>query len=66
MRTDAVERRLLRLLAFALTIDDVITAGCGAGPANRTPPMLVQSMVRAGVNPHVNVIGTLMITVPRC
>jgi putrescine transport system permease protein len=50
------------LLAFTLSFDDVITSSFLAGPANTTLPMLVYSTVRVGVNPQINVIGTLIIT----
>jgi len=40
----------------------VITSSFLAGPANTTLPMLVYSTVRVGVNPQINVIGTLIIT----
>lgn len=49
------------LLAFTLSFDDVITSSFLAGPANTTLPMLVYSTVRVGVNPQINVIGTLII-----
>ena len=49
------------LLAFTLSFDDVITASFLAGPANTTLPMLVYSTVRVGVNPQINVVGTLII-----
>jgi putrescine transport system permease protein len=50
------------LLAFTLSFDDVITSSFLAGPANTTLPMLVYSTVRVGVNPQINVVGTLIIT----
>jgi putrescine transport system permease protein len=49
------------MLAFTLSFDDVITSSFLAGPANTTLPMYVYSTVRVGVNPQVNVIGTLII-----
>ena len=49
------------MLAFTLSFDDVITSSFLAGPANTTLPMLVYSTVRVGVNPQINVIGTLIV-----
>jgi putrescine transport system permease protein len=49
------------LLAFTLSFDDVITSSFLAGPANTTLPLLVYSTVRVGINPQINVIGTLII-----
>ena len=49
------------MLAFTLSFDDVITSSFLAGPANTTLPMLVYSTVRIGVNPLINVIGTLIV-----
>lgn len=49
------------MLAFTLSFDDVITSSFLAGPANTTLPMLVYSTVRIGVNPQINVVGTLIV-----
>jgi putrescine transport system permease protein len=49
------------MLAFTLSFDDVITSSFLAGPANTTLPMLVYSTVRVGVNPLINVTGTLIV-----
>jgi putrescine transport system permease protein len=49
------------LLAFTLSFDDLITSSFLAGPADTTLPMLVYSTVRLGVDPQVNVVGTLLI-----
>ena len=49
------------MLAFTLSFDDVITSSFLAGPANTTLPMLVYSTVRIGVNPQINVIGTVIV-----
>lgn len=49
------------LLAFTLSFDDVITSSFLAGPSSTTLPMLIYSSVRIGINPQINVIGTLIV-----
>lgn len=49
------------LLAFTLSIDDLIIASFTTGPGATTLPMRVYSQVRLGVTPEINAISTLMI-----
>lgn len=49
------------LLAFTLSIDDVIIASFTTGPGATTLPMRVYSAVRLGVSPEINAISTIMV-----
>ncbi|MGA0838890.1 MAG: ABC transporter permease subunit [Pseudomonadales bacterium] len=49
------------LLAFTLSIDDLVIASFVSGPAATTLPMLVFSEVRLGLSPEINALATLMI-----
>ncbi|MEO6340248.1 MAG: ABC transporter permease [Caulobacteraceae bacterium] len=49
------------LLAFSLSLDDLVIASFAAGPGSTTLPMRLYSQVRLGVNPEVNAAFTLMI-----
>ncbi|GAA0568793.1 ABC transporter permease subunit [Craurococcus roseus] len=49
------------LLAFTLSLDDVVLASFVSGPAGTTLPMLVFSALRVGVTPEVNAIGVLFL-----
>jgi putrescine transport system permease protein len=49
------------LLAFTLSLDDLILTQFVAGAASQTLPMAVYSSVRLGLNPHINVIATIVI-----
>lgn len=51
------------LLAFTLSFDDLVIASFTSGPDSTTLPMLVYSSVRMGVNPKINALATLMITI---
>lgn len=51
------------LLAFTLSLDDVVVASLVSGPAGTTLPMLVFSMLRVGVTPEVNALGTVVLAV---
>ena len=42
------------LLAFTLSLDDLVIASFVSGPGATTLPMLVFSSVRMGVNPEIN------------
>jgi putrescine transport system permease protein len=50
------------LLAFTLSLDDLVIANFTAGPGNTTLPMRIYSQVRLGVTPEVNAISTVFIT----
>ena len=51
------------LLAFTLSLDDVVIASFVAGPDSTTLPIKVFSSVRLGVSPKINALATLMIMV---
>ncbi|KAA2286064.1 ABC transporter permease subunit [Arenimonas fontis] len=51
------------LLAFTLSLDDLVIASFASGPASTTLPMKVFSSVRLGVSPKINALATLMILV---
>lgn len=48
------------LLAFTLSIDDLVIASFVAGPGASTLPMLIFSKVRLGLSPEINALATLM------
>ena len=49
------------LLAFTLSLDDLVIASFVSGPASTTLPMKVFSSVRLGVSPKINALATLWI-----
>ncbi len=49
------------LLAFTLSLDDVVIASFVSGPAGTTLPMLVFSALRMGLTPEVNALATLLL-----
>lgn len=49
------------MLAFALSLDDLVIASFTSGPGATTLPMRLYSQVRLGVNPEINAISTLII-----
>ncbi len=51
------------LLAFTLSLDDLVIASFVAGPGASTLPMVVFSKVRLGVSPDINALATVMIVV---
>ena len=51
------------LLAFTLSLDDLVIASFTAGPSTNTLPMMIFSKVRLGVTPEINALATLMVTV---
>ncbi|RDE19912.1 ABC transporter permease subunit [Motiliproteus coralliicola] len=51
------------LLAFTLSLDDLVIASFVSGPGNSTLPMVIFSKVRLGVSPEVNALATLMILI---
>ncbi len=51
------------LLAFTLSLDDVVIASFVSGPSSTTLPMKVFSSVRLGLSPKINALATLMIVV---
>jgi putrescine transport system permease protein len=51
------------LLAFTLSLDDLVVASFVTGPSATTLPMAVFSSVRLGVSPEVNALATLFLAV---
>lgn len=49
------------LLAFTLSLDDLIVASFVSGPGATTLPMAVYSSVRLGISPQINALATLMV-----
>jgi putrescine transport system permease protein len=49
------------LLAFTISLDDVVISSFVTGPGNTTLPLLVWSKVRLGVTPDINALATLMV-----
>jgi putrescine transport system permease protein len=49
------------LLAFILSLDDVVVASFLAGPEATTLPMLVFSSLRFGITPQLNALATIII-----
>jgi putrescine transport system permease protein len=51
------------LLAFTLSLDDLVIASFTTGPGATTLPIRIYSEVRLGVKPEVNAVCTIMIAV---
>lgn len=49
------------LLAFTLSLDDLVIASFTAGPGATTLPMKIYSSVRLGVTPEINALSTILI-----
>jgi len=51
------------LLAFTLSLDDLVIASFTNGPGSTTLPMLIFSKVKLGVTPDINALATLIVCV---
>lgn len=51
------------LLAFTLSLDDLVIASFTSGPGATTLPMRIYSQVRLGVSPQINAACTVLIAV---
>ncbi|MDO2948512.1 spermidine/putrescine ABC transporter permease PotC [Aeromonas simiae] len=49
------------LLAFTLSLDDVVISSFVTGPSYEILPLKIYSMVKVGVSPEVNALATLML-----
>ncbi|MGE4418126.1 MAG: ABC transporter permease subunit, partial [Marinobacterium sp.] len=49
------------LLAFTLSLDDLVVASFVSGPGATTLPMVVYSSVRLGVSPEINALATIIV-----
>lgn len=54
------------LLAFTISLDDLVIASFVSGPGASTLPMLIFSKVRLGVSPDINALATLMVSLVAC
>lgn len=54
------------LLAFALSLDDLVIASFTSGPGSSTLPMVIFSSIRLGVTPQVNALATLIVVFVAC
>ena len=51
------------MLAFALSLDDLVIASFTTGPGTTTLPIRIYSEVRLGVKPEMNAVCTIMVAV---
>ncbi len=51
------------LLAFTLSLDDLVIASFTSGPSSTTLPIKIYSAVRLGVSPEINALSTIMILI---
>ena len=51
------------LLAFTLSLDDLVIATFVSGPGSTTLPMLIYSRIRLGLRPDINALATIIIVV---
>lgn len=49
------------MLAFTLSIDDLVIASFASGPGATTLPMKIYSQVRLGVTPEINAVCTVLV-----
>ncbi|MGZ9811404.1 ABC transporter permease [Pseudoroseicyclus sp. H15] len=51
------------LLAFTISLDDVVITNFTTGPGNTTLPILIWSKVKLGVTPDINALATITVCV---
>ncbi|MBY3388025.1 ABC transporter permease [Rhizobium laguerreae] len=51
------------ILAFTLSLDDLVIASFTSGPGAATLPMRIYSQVRLGVTPEINAVCTILIAI---
>ena len=51
------------MLAFSLSLDDLVIASFTTGPGATTLPIRIYSEVRLGVKPEINAVCTIMIAI---
>jgi putrescine transport system permease protein len=51
------------MLAFTLSLDDLVVASFTSGPGATTLPMKIYSQVRLGVTPEINAVCTILIAI---
>ncbi|TMV59859.1 ABC transporter permease subunit, partial [Thioclava sp. BHET1] len=51
------------LLAFTLSLDDLVIASFTTGPSSTTLPIKIYSSIRLGVSPEINALSTILIAI---
>lgn len=51
------------ILAFTLSLDDVVISYFTAGPGSNTLPLYIYSMIKTGITPDVNALTTIMLVI---
>lgn len=51
------------LLAFTISLDDVVISSFVSGPGSSTLPIVIFSKVRLGVSPDINALATIMVSI---
>ncbi len=51
------------MLAFTLSLDDVVISYFTAGPSSNTLPLKIYSMIKTGITPEVNALSTIILVV---
>lgn len=51
------------LLAFTISLDDVVITNFTTGPGNTTLPLLIWSKVKLGVTPDINALATIIVCI---
>src|SRR5205814_1097685 len=51
------------MLAFTLSLDDLVTTSFTTGPGATTLPIRIYSEVRLGVKPEINAVCTILISI---
>lgn len=51
------------LLAFTMSLDDLVIASFVSGPGSSTLPMVIFSKVRLGVSPDINALATIIVLI---
>jgi putrescine transport system permease protein len=51
------------LLAFTISLDDLVITSFVSGPGSSTLPMVIFSKVRLGVSPDINALATIMVLI---
>jgi putrescine transport system permease protein len=51
------------LLAFTISLDDVVITSFTTGPGSTTLPLLIWSKVKLGVSPDINALATLIVLI---
>lgn len=54
------------LLAFTLSLDDLVITSFVSGPSASTLPMVIFSSVRLGVSPQINALATIFVVLVTC